>query len=188
LTQFNPPIVQQPKLISETSTSEVPNFRYSMVLIVPAVRVCRLLPERAGGCASPKQRYTQYMTKEPLAVRELNHVALHVRDLSVSEHFYEHVLGLPRIPRPAFSFPGAWFALGKQELHLIVDDVHQDDERHSVHFALCVEDAYAAYTTLVESGVPAPSIPAPRPDGAVQVFFKDPDGFLIEMVSFPNSL
>jgi lactoylglutathione lyase len=51
---------------------------------------------------------------------QLNHVALHVADIERSAAFYRDVLKLEPIPRPAFTFPGAWFRLGgDQELHLI---------------------------------------------------------------------
>ena len=54
-----------------------------------------------------------------------------VRDLEASVRFYEQVLELPRVPRPAFDFPGAWFALGNQELHLIADpDLSPASRRH----------------------------------------------------------
>lgn len=55
-----------------------------------------------------------------MKVLQLNHVALHVADVSASVRFYSDVLKLEEIPRPAFRFPGAWFRLGvDQELHLI---------------------------------------------------------------------
>ncbi len=119
----------------------------------------------------------------PLRVHELNHVAIHVRDLAESKRFYGETLGLPLLPRPDFGIDGAWYALGGQELHLIIDTEHRDDPRHSVHFALGVADAYAAHAELTRRGVPIVHKPNPRPDGAVQVFFRDPDGYLIEMVS-----
>ncbi|MBC7807682.1 MAG: VOC family protein [Akkermansiaceae bacterium] len=119
----------------------------------------------------------------PLRVRELNHIAIHVRDLAESKRFYGETLGLPLLPRPDFGFDGAWYALGTQELHLIIDTEHRDDPRHSVHLALLVGDAVAAHTELERRGVSIVSKPNPRPDGAVQVFFRDPDGYLIEMVS-----
>ena len=43
--------------------------------------------------------------------RELNHVGLHVKDVAKSCEFYERVLELQPIPRPAFDFPGAWYCL-----------------------------------------------------------------------------
>lgn len=120
-------------------------------------------------------------------VQELNHVAIHVQDLAKSEQFYGEVLGLPRIPRPAFSFPGAWFALGSQELHLIADpELTQASRRHH-HFALRVDDPYAARKWMETHGVPGLCGPAPRPDGALQLFFEDPDGYVIEMFTTTGS-
>ena len=116
-----------------------------------------------------------------IKIQELNHVALHVRDLDASIHFYGEILGLPPLPRPAFNFPGAWFALGNQELHLIADDDLAPSRRRHHHFALLVEDAYAAKAELAAKGVTGLEGPSPRPDGPMQLFFHDPDGYRIEM-------
>ena len=74
--------------------------------------------------------------------RELNHLALHVKDVAKSCEFYERVLDLQPIPRPAFDFPGAWYQLGTaQELHLIgerVEPVHAEPRGN--HFALMIDD------------------------------------------------
>ena len=120
-----------------------------------------------------------------LTVCELNHVAVYVRDLDTSVRFYGAVLGLPSLRRPDFGFGGAWFALGSQELHLITADSTLQSEGLPFHFALQVEDAYAAADLLRERGVTGFRGPAPRPDGAVQIFLEDPDGYVIELVSFP---
>lgn len=123
--------------------------------------------------------------KGALSVLELNHVALYVRDLEASVLFYGGVLGLPPLARPAFDFGGAWFALGSQELHLIVDTQNQGRERHSIHIAFLVKDAAACAEALRGRGLTDLRGPAPRPDGAVQVFLSDPDGYLLEIVSRP---
>ena len=74
--------------------------------------------------------------------RELNHVALHVKDVAKSCEFYERVLELQPIPRPAFDFPGAWYQLGTaQELHLIGErDQPVHSHPKSNHFALLIDD------------------------------------------------
>ena len=117
-----------------------------------------------------------------MLVHELNHVALHVRDLNASTHFYGTVLGLPLLPRPDFGFSGAWYALGAQELHLIEDAAMPPDAQHHGHLALRIENATAARRELEARGVSEIRGPAPRPDGALQAFLSDPDGHLIELL------
>lgn len=123
-----------------------------------------------------------------ITVHELNHIALYVRDLDTAMHFYGTVLNLPLLPRPAFGFPGAWYALGAQELHLIVDTENQNNPRHSVHFALKVDDVVVASEYLRSMGITEIHGPVHRPDGAKQIFFHDPDGYQLEMVSYPREV
>ena len=53
-------------------------------------------------------------------ITELNHIAIFVSDLERSSKFYSEIIGLKKIPRPAFDFPGEWFKIGAvQQLHLI---------------------------------------------------------------------
>ena len=120
-----------------------------------------------------------------IRIHELNHVALHVSDLERSIRFYGEMLGLRQIPRPAFDFPGAWFALGNQELHLIADPGLDPAKRRHHHFALLVDDAYAAKAELMEKGLTGLEGPSPRPDGPMQLFFHDPDGYRIELYHRP---
>ncbi len=120
-----------------------------------------------------------------IRIHELNHVALHVRDLQASMHFYGEVIGLPLLPRPAFDFPGAWYGFGSQELHLIYDGNLEPTVRRHHHFALLVDDTYAAKAELQSKGITEFKGPGPRPDGAMQLFFTDPDGYLIEMYTAP---
>jgi catechol 2,3-dioxygenase-like lactoylglutathione lyase family enzyme len=116
-----------------------------------------------------------------IRIHELNHVALHVSDLEASMHFYGEVIGLPQKARPAFDFPGAWYALGDQELHLIADPNMTAASRRHHHFALLVDDTYAAKAELTAKGITEFRGPSPRPDGPLQLFFNDPDGYVIEM-------
>jgi len=112
---------------------------------------------------------------------QLNHVALHVADLEKSVAFYRDVLRLEAIPRPAFSFPGAWFRLGvDQELHLIGGrDREVVSHNRGNHFALMVDDFDAWERYLIEYNVHfAPR--RTRPDGALQLYVIDPDGHYVE--------
>jgi catechol 2,3-dioxygenase-like lactoylglutathione lyase family enzyme len=122
-----------------------------------------------------------------LTIHELNHVMIRVRDLDASIRFYGDVLGLRRIPRPAFDFPGAWFALGQQELHLIGDPTLTTATRRHHHFALLVDDSGAARRELEERGWTELRGPQRRPDGAMQLFVTDPDGYMIELMAPPTN-
>jgi len=118
-----------------------------------------------------------------MKIAELNHVALRVRDVEVSIRFYRDVIGLSLLPRPAFSFPGAWFRIGSvQELHLIQDgDVLTGDAgARDNHFALRVADFDAAARQMLETQAVFRG-PVRRPDGARQIFLKDPDGHVLEI-------
>ncbi|HEY1172804.1 MAG TPA: VOC family protein [Verrucomicrobiae bacterium] len=118
---------------------------------------------------------------------ELNHVAVHVADVTKSCEFYQQVLRLDSIPRPAFDFPGAWFRLGeRQELHLIGDrTVPVNSHNRGDHFALLVDDIDAWERHLQSTGYPFRPKKT-RPDGAWQIFIIDPDGHYIELCTPPG--
>lgn len=121
-----------------------------------------------------------------MRIHELNHVALLVADVERSCEFYLHVLRLQPIPRPAFDFPGAWFQLGtRQELHLIGGRSDQIvSGNRSNHFALLTHEIAAWEKHLIS--VSADFHPKKlRPDGAEQIFVRDPDGHTIELCSPP---
>ena len=117
---------------------------------------------------------------------ELNHVALHVADVEKSCEFYNNVLKLEPMERPAFDFPGAWFRLGEfQELHLIGGREDAVISRPcSNHFALRADnlDEWEEYFKSIEQEyVPRRT----RPDGAFQIYVADPDGYHIELFTGP---
>lgn len=122
-----------------------------------------------------------------MQVLELNHVALHVKNLEASCDFYRYTLRLEPLPRPAFDFPGAWFRLGsQQELHLIGERTAPVvSHSRGNHFALRVDDLAEWERHLRQVNAQfAP--PKPRPDGAVQIFLRDPDDHVIELFTPPN--
>lgn len=117
-----------------------------------------------------------------MTILELNHIAIHVADVEQSCQFYEKVLQLNRMKRPAFSFPGAWFRLGAhQELHLIGGRTEPaNNHDRGSHLALMIDDmdAWEAYfTDMGVSYLPRRT----RPDGAFQIYVTDPDGYYIEL-------
>lgn len=117
-----------------------------------------------------------------IPIAQLDHVAVQVSDLESSCRFYESVLGLQSIERPAFPFPGAWFALGPhQSLHLIVRDGSPVVAAHgNNHLAILVDDFDKWHKHLQSTGVEIKG-PQFRPDGARQLYVDDPDGHTIEV-------
>lgn len=120
-----------------------------------------------------------------MKILQINHVALHVQDVAVSERFYRMQIGLDAIPRPDFDFPGAWFRIGvDQELHLIGDRTAAVQSHHrGTHFAVLVDDIQRWDEHLAAAG--AERLPVKtRPDGARQIFVIDPDGHWIEFCQY----
>jgi lactoylglutathione lyase len=124
-----------------------------------------------------------------MRIHELNHVAIHVADVERSSAFYRDVLRLESMSRPAFDFPGAWFRLGaNQELHLIGKrDIPVTAGNRNNHFALRVDDI-AAWEKHVEAAGAEFRPKKRRPDGAWQVFLRDPDGHVIELFTSPDTV
>ena len=102
--------------------------------------------------------------------------------MAKSCEFYERVLELQPIPRPAFDFPGAWYQLGTaQELHLIGErDQPVHSHPKSNHFALLIDDmdAWEAHLKALSEEYYERRM---RPDGAFQIYVTDPDGHSIEL-------
>ena len=121
-----------------------------------------------------------------IRITQLNHVAVHCRDVQHSCDFYGNVLGLQPMARPAFDFPGAWFRVGAdQEVHLIGRAPTVDATPRERHFAFKVDDADATASHLRGCDVEF-SGPNPRPDGARQIFLRDPDGHVVELFQEPR--
>jgi glyoxylase I family protein len=109
---------------------------------------------------------------------DVHHVSLCVTDAEIAARFYAEVLGLTRIDRPDFGFPGAWFDAGGVQLHLI--EVADHEAPAGQHFAFQVDDVDAVQAALLERGVEV-SRPATVPGAVRQAFLEDPSGNLIEL-------
>lgn len=115
-----------------------------------------------------------------IRVERYLHATLLVKDLERTRRFYSAVLGLREIDRPRFNFSGTWYAVGDQELHIVVkpdlpaDPAFADDR----HIALGVADFDHVPSTLHSLDIPFRTGSNP---GLRQIFFRDPDGNLIEL-------
>lgn len=107
-------------------------------------------------------------------------------DLEKAKEFYSGILCLKEIERPNFDFPGAWYEIEGQQLHLIVDPSSQtirQDKRLSSregHFALRVGNYHDTLEWLTQKGVEVLEKPNSK-SGFAQIFCADPDGNLIEL-------
>lgn len=127
---------------------------------------------------------------QPLPILGVNHVARVTRHLDESRAFYRDVLGFQEIPRPNFSFPGAWLANYGVQIHLIVNDsgppAGGEISTRAEHLALQVDDLATAEQLLAGHGIPyRKNFVADR--NVTQIFFHDPDGHHIEIGNYPPS-
>ena len=116
-------------------------------------------------------------------VVSLSHVNVTVpSDLeAAAKTFYQTVLGLKEIPKPAGTRQnlGAWYELGGLQLHLSVEE-KATNAASDRHVCYVVADIAVAERHLRDSG--REIIPDPRPIAGVKRFYvRDPGGNLIEI-------
>ncbi len=123
------------------------------------------------------------------ALLRVQHVSLPIppgdEALEASRRFYREVLGLEEAPRPpALPRPGLWFALGEQEIHIIVEESAEElNPRTRRHPCFQTGDVAALRAYLEGLGVPTRDQDGEIP-GRPQFFGIDPAGNTIEFVQF----
>ena len=121
-----------------------------------------------------------------MRARGYTHVSVSATDLDESVRFYTDFFGMEEVPSPDFSRPVRWLRVGDLQLHLFLD---QDPAPARHHFALDVDDFEAAYRRAEELGVRDGghySTVRELPDGAVQMYLRDPAGNLVE-INWPDA-
>ncbi|MCP3764333.1 VOC family protein [Domibacillus sp. A3M-37] len=117
---------------------------------------------------------------------QLHHVGLNVTDIDRSKEFYGDILGLTELARPPFDFEGAWYAVGNQQIHLLVlpesQTIRRDPSLSSRegHVALRVKSYQDTLKWLKKHNVNVLEKPTSA-SGFAQLFVADPDGNLIEL-------
>jgi len=118
-----------------------------------------------------------------IKINQLMHTGLVISDLEKSRAFYEGLLGLtPNPARPDFGFPGVWYDIGRNQIHLmVVPNPYAGIERpahggRDNHVALAVDDIEAVKAELDKAGVPY----SVSKSGRAALFCRDPHGNALE--------
>jgi lactoylglutathione lyase len=118
----------------------------------------------------------------------LNHIALYVKDLQKSTSFYRDVIHLDTIPEPFHDGKHTWFNIGgNSALHIIQGAENITPHDKNSHLCFSVSSMSGFIDGLTKAGVPyenwagAPQSVTNRVDGVKQIYFKDPDGYWIEV-------
>lgn len=132
------------------------------------------------------------MPPAPIPAGPMNHVALPTSDPVRGARFYCDVLGFVETPRPAFSFRGSW--LHRRDVGVMIHLIHDEQFQPPLggpintrqgHLAMHVDDYAAAVAGLRAHGVEY--VERILPDyGYRQVFFRDPDGNVVELGEWPS--
>ncbi|MEW6636764.1 MAG: VOC family protein [Actinomycetota bacterium] len=117
-----------------------------------------------------------------MAATGFTHVSVHARDLEESARFYRDLFGMEEVPAPEFPFPVRWLRVGDLQLHLFQSE---DPAPRAHHFGVDVDDFEAVYARAEELGARERegyySNLYELPDGAVQMYLRDPSGNLVEV-------
>ncbi len=120
-----------------------------------------------------------------MPVRTIHHVSLLVADTERALGFYRDLLGLVVIERPALGFPGAWLAIGDQQLHLLElpnPDAASERPEHvgrDRHLALAVDGLDDLAQRLTEAEIAL----SKSKSGRNAIFCRDPDGNGVELIA-----
>ncbi|KAL5762626.1 hypothetical protein ACOSP7_018890 [Xanthoceras sorbifolium] len=133
-----------------------------------------------------------------LPLMAVNHMSRLCRNVKESIDFYTKVLGFVLIERPpAFDFEGAWLFNYGVGIHLIQSQQHEDNSSPDTdhldpmdnHISFQSEDMEARVKRLEEMDVKyMKRTVEDKENGTVidQLFFNDPDGFMIEICNCEN--
>ncbi len=118
----------------------------------------------------------------------LNHIAVYVVDLKISTAFYKDIIGLDTIPEPFHDGRHTWFSIGvKSHLHIISGAKGKTEHEKNSHLCFSVPSVAEFIKVLEKNKVEyenwagQKNTVTNRVDGVKQIYFKDPDGYWIEI-------
>lgn len=117
-----------------------------------------------------------------LGFASFNHIALQVKDIPTSKDFYQNIIGLTPVTVPdSLKAIRGWFSTGNgQMIHLLAGRTTPvENDKNGSHFAIFVSSIDNAEKFLASRKIPFHK--QVRFGGVVQIYFADPDGYLIEM-------
>jgi catechol 2,3-dioxygenase-like lactoylglutathione lyase family enzyme len=123
-----------------------------------------------------------------IALEKLHHVSRQTQNLDATRRFYVDVLGFQEIARPPFNFKGAWLYGAGIQIHLIeepFDAPPRSINTRENHIAFKISDLDAAAEMLENHHVAYDRRVVPDRNTS-QLFFRDPDGWLIELAKYPE--
>lgn len=129
-----------------------------------------------------------FSQRDTMSKTFLNHIALYVTDLKKSGSFYSDIIGLDTIPEPFHDGKHIWYSIGpKSHLHLIEGAVYKPEHNKNNHLCFSVASVETFITTLKKKNIAfenwagEKSVFNTRVDGVKQIYFRDPDGYWIEI-------
>jgi lactoylglutathione lyase len=118
----------------------------------------------------------------------LNHIAVYVYNLEKSTAFYRDIVQIDTMPEPFHDGRHTWFKIGEHsQLHLIsgAKEITTHDKNSHLCFSVTSMDEFISrlHTNHIpfESWAGLVDKPTLRVDGVKQIYFKDPEGFWVEV-------
>lgn len=120
------------------------------------------------------------------AIRAIDYTVIFVRDMGAMRRFYEDILGFPlvRVLSPGwieYQVGGNTLALARPSLTAADAPTPDGSAALQLAFKVSMSDVDRCADDLVRRGVDLLSPPTDRPFGHRTLFFRDPDGNLLEM-------
>jgi lactoylglutathione lyase len=131
---------------------------------------------------------TSIMAQNQAPRVQLNHIAIYVTNLQGSAGFYRDIIGLDTLPEPFKLGKHAWFKIGPaMALHVIAGAPEKKEYYKNNHICFSVSNIDQFIGKLKQKGIVYEDVSGKagaittRVDGVHQIWFRDPDGYWIEV-------